>query len=56
MFEYLINAFFSGINFYINVLIEDWWWIFGLVIMLCMSMVENNEIESDFEGDSREVY
>lgn len=56
MFSYLWHAFASGFNFYLYLIVDSWWWIFGVIAFVLMAILENSEVEEMYLDDKREVF
>lgn len=52
---YLWNAFVSGILFFVYLIANSWWWIFGIVIFVALAVLDTKEVDDLYEDDERAI-
>lgn len=55
MFAYLWSALISGILFFVYLVADSWWWIFGIITFVLLSLLDTFEVDSMYEDDERDV-
>lgn len=56
MFSFLWNAFISGILFFVYLIADSWWWLFGVVLFVLMALLEGKEVNDMYMDDEREIF
>lgn len=52
---YIVNAFVSGVLFYVDLFVSSWWWIFLVLAFGGMCYLDNKEIEETYIDDDRTI-
>lgn len=49
------NGFVSGLLTIIYLIIDNWYWIFGIFFFVGCMILETKEIQNEFEDDNRQI-
>ncbi len=51
----IINGFISGLLTLVYLVVDNWFWIFGIIFYVGLAVLESKDIVESFEDDQRQI-